>query len=130
MAADGIDVNLRRHAHFFHFRREQERVEHRHAVVEGVGDHGCEYMTGGRVVVLGPTGRNFAAGMSGGWAYVLCSAAMFSLIHLCYGDPALLLNTFLLGVVWGVAYWWTLNLWPLIVSHAAIGILAFSLGMA
>ncbi len=40
------------------------------AVVEGVGDHGCEYMTGGRVVVLGPVGRNFAAGMSGGIAYV------------------------------------------------------------
>jgi glutamate synthase domain-containing protein 3 len=40
------------------------------AVVEGVGDHGCEYMTGGRVVILGPTGRNFAAGMSGGIAYV------------------------------------------------------------
>ena len=43
----------------------------RYAVVEGVGDHGCEYMTGGRVVVLGRTGRNFAAGMSGGVAYVL-----------------------------------------------------------
>jgi glutamate synthase (ferredoxin) len=42
-----------------------------HAVVEAVGDHGCEYMTGGRVVVLGATGRNFAAGMSGGIAYVL-----------------------------------------------------------
>jgi glutamate synthase (NADPH/NADH) len=41
------------------------------AVVEGAGDHGCEYMTGGRVLVLGPTGRNFAAGMSGGIAYVL-----------------------------------------------------------
>ena len=41
-----------------------------YAVVEGVGDHGCEYMTGGRVVVAGPTGRNFAAGMSGGIAYV------------------------------------------------------------
>ncbi|MBX6381323.1 MAG: glutamate synthase subunit alpha, partial [Thermoflavifilum aggregans] len=40
------------------------------AVVEGVGDHGCEYMTGGRVVILGQTGRNFAAGMSGGIAYV------------------------------------------------------------
>ena len=40
-------------------------------VVEGVGDHGCEYMTGGKVVVIGPTGRNFAAGMSGGVAYVL-----------------------------------------------------------
>jgi glutamate synthase (ferredoxin) len=42
-----------------------------HAVVEAVGDHGCEYMTGGRVVILGPAGRNFAAGMSGGVAYVL-----------------------------------------------------------
>jgi glutamate synthase (NADPH/NADH) large chain len=42
-----------------------------HAVVEAVGDHGCEYMTGGTVVVIGPTGRNFAAGMSGGIAYVL-----------------------------------------------------------
>ncbi len=42
-----------------------------HAVVEGVGDHGCEYMTGGIVVILGPTGRNFAAGMSGGYAFVL-----------------------------------------------------------
>ncbi|ETZ58445.1 GXGXG motif family protein [Mycobacterium avium MAV_120709_2344] len=41
-----------------------------HAVVEGVGDHGCEYMTGGKVVVLGRTGRNFAAGMSGGVAYI------------------------------------------------------------
>jgi glutamate synthase domain-containing protein 3 len=41
------------------------------AVVEGIGDHGCEYMTGGVVVVLGPTGRNFAAGMSGGVAYVV-----------------------------------------------------------
>jgi glutamate synthase (ferredoxin) len=41
------------------------------AVVEAVGDHGCEYMTGGRVIVLGPTGRNFAAGMSGGIAYVM-----------------------------------------------------------
>src|SRR5204862_7152427 len=42
-----------------------------HAVVEGIGDHGCEYMTGGRVVVIGHSGRNFAAGMSGGIAYVL-----------------------------------------------------------
>ena len=41
------------------------------AVVEGVGDHGCEYMTGGYAVVLGKTGKNFAAGMSGGIAYVL-----------------------------------------------------------
>jgi len=58
------------------------------AVVEGVGEHGCEYMTGGRVVVLGPTGRNFAAGMSGGVAYVFdergdfptrCNTAMSAL---------------------------------------------------
>ncbi|MCB1279028.1 glutamate synthase large subunit [Prosthecobacter sp.] len=47
-------------------------------VVEGVGDHGCEYMTGGRVVVLGATGRNFAAGMSGGVAYVLDEAGDFA----------------------------------------------------
>jgi glutamate synthase (NADPH/NADH) large chain len=47
------------------------------AVIEGVGDHGCEYMTGGVVVVLGPTGRNFAAGMSGGIAYVLDEASDF-----------------------------------------------------
>ena len=45
------------------------------ACIEGVGDHGCEYMTGGRVVILGPTGRNFAAGMSGGIAYVWDPAA-------------------------------------------------------
>jgi glutamate synthase (ferredoxin) len=66
-----------------------------HAVVEGVGDHGCEYMTGGRVVVLGATGRNFAAGMSGGVAYVLdtdgkfgarCNKEMVSLSAL--EDPA------------------------------------------
>ncbi|HUX39160.1 MAG TPA: glutamate synthase large subunit [Rectinemataceae bacterium] len=48
------------------------------AVVEGVGDHGCEYMTGGRVVVLGPTGRNFAAGMSGGIAWVYDADGNFS----------------------------------------------------
>merc|ERR1712046_281650 len=46
-------------------------------VVEGVGDHGCEYMTGGRVVILGDTGRNFAAGMSGGIAYVLDTDGSF-----------------------------------------------------
>jgi len=48
-----------------------------HAVVEGVGDHGCEYMTGGRVVVIGPTGRNFAAGMSGGVAFVYDDSGQF-----------------------------------------------------
>jgi glutamate synthase (ferredoxin) len=47
-------------------------------VVEAIGDHGCEYMTGGRVVILGPTGRNFAAGMSGGIAYILDEAGTFA----------------------------------------------------
>jgi len=51
------------------------------AVVEGVGDHGCEYMTGGCVVVLGTTGRNFAAGMSGGVAYVLDVDGTFASLH-------------------------------------------------
>jgi glutamate synthase (NADPH/NADH) large chain/glutamate synthase (ferredoxin) len=68
------------------------------AVVEGVGDHGCEYMTGGNVVVLGPTGRNFAAGMSGGIAYVLdadggfagrCNRELVDLEELDEGDAAL-----------------------------------------
>ena len=64
------------------------------AVVEGVGDHGCEYMTGGRVVVLGPTGRNFAAGMSGGYAYVYDRHGLFSgrvnheMVELCELDDA------------------------------------------
>ncbi|MBI3248654.1 MAG: glutamate synthase large subunit [Deltaproteobacteria bacterium] len=65
------------------------------AVVEGVGDHGCEYMTGGKVVVIGATGRNFAAGMSGGVAYVLdedggfknrCNLETVTLDHLDEGD--------------------------------------------
>ncbi|NEX18731.1 glutamate synthase large subunit [Thiorhodococcus mannitoliphagus] len=68
------------------------------AVVEGVGDHGCEYMTGGVAVVLGPTGRNFAAGMSGGVAYVLdedggfadrCNLAMVELEPITDEDDAL-----------------------------------------
>jgi glutamate synthase (NADPH/NADH) large chain len=68
------------------------------AVVEGVGDHGCEYMTGGVVVVLGQTGRNFAAGMSGGIAYVLdetgdfptrCNLAMVELEPISDEDTAL-----------------------------------------
>ena len=54
-------------------------------MVEGVGDHGCEYMTGGVVVVLGDTGRNFAAGMSGGIAYVYDPAGRFA--ELC--NPAM-----------------------------------------
>ncbi|MDY6786076.1 MAG: glutamate synthase large subunit [Cyanobacteriota bacterium] len=48
------------------------------AVVEAIGDHGCEYMTGGKVVIIGPTGRNFAAGMSGGVAYILDEAGDFA----------------------------------------------------
>ena len=65
------------------------------AVVEGIGDHGCEYMTNGRVIVLGPTGKNFAAGMSGGVAYVLdeenvfesrCNTAMVNLLRLEAAD--------------------------------------------
>ena len=65
------------------------------AVVEGVGDHGCEYMTGGRVVILGSTGRNFAAGMSGGIAYVWtdeksfrlnCNLATIELMKISPGD--------------------------------------------
>ncbi|MBK6515993.1 MAG: glutamate synthase large subunit [Polyangiaceae bacterium] len=51
------------------------------AVAEGCGDHGCEYMTGGRVVILGPAGRNFAAGMSGGLAYVLDEDGRFASRH-------------------------------------------------
>jgi glutamate synthase (ferredoxin) len=58
------------------------------AVVEGLGDHGCEYMTGGRVVVLGRTGRNFAAGMSGGIAYVLDE----------HGDARTRVNTQMVGL--------------------------------
>jgi glutamate synthase (NADPH/NADH) large chain len=67
------------------------------AVVEGVGDHGCEYMTGGRVVVMGDTGRNFAAGMSGGIAYVfdvkgtfasLCNTEMVDLDEVTPSDSA------------------------------------------
>jgi glutamate synthase (NADPH/NADH) large chain/glutamate synthase (ferredoxin) len=69
------------------------------AVVEGTGDHGCEYMTGGTVVVLGKTGRNFAAGMSGGIAYVFdedgqfesrCNTAMVGLERLPAEDDAVL----------------------------------------
>src|SRR6202035_4863337 len=68
------------------------------AVIEGVGDHGCEYMTGGHVVVLGPTGRNFAAGMSGGIAYILdedgrffgrCNRELVDLEELDEGDAAI-----------------------------------------
>jgi len=68
------------------------------AVVEGVGDHGCEYMTGGTIAILGETGRNFAAGMSGGMAYVLdekgdfeshCNMAQVALEPVLSEDEAL-----------------------------------------
>jgi glutamate synthase (NADPH/NADH) large chain len=71
------------------------------AVVEGTGDHGCEYMTGGTVVVLGETGRNFAAGMSGGIAYVYapegdferrCNTAMVSLEPVLPSDEQIAQN--------------------------------------
>ena len=70
-----------------------------YAVVEGVGDHGCEYMTGGRVVILGETGRNFAAGMSGGIAYVYdpakkfasrCNMSMVEFEKICKDDQEVL----------------------------------------
>lgn len=72
------------------------------AVVEGVGDHGCEYMTGGTVVILGPTGRNFAAGMSGGVAYVwdekdrlqhMCNESTVDLIKVCEANEIDLLRS-------------------------------------
>jgi glutamate synthase (NADPH/NADH) large chain len=74
------------------------------AVVEGVGDHGCEYMTGGRVVILGTTGRNFGAGMSGGIAYVYdpdkkfssrCNLGMVELEDISFEDEVTLGNLIL-----------------------------------
>jgi membrane protease YdiL (CAAX protease family) len=62
--------------------------------------------------------------------YVLFSSAIFSLMHNAYGDPVLLVNTFFAGLAWASAYLLTRNIWPLILSHAAIGTLAFSLGVA
>jgi membrane protease YdiL (CAAX protease family) len=62
--------------------------------------------------------------------YVLFSSVIFSLMHGAYGDPVLLANTFFAGLAWGGAYLLTRNIWPLIVSHAAVGMLAFWLGVA
>ena len=62
--------------------------------------------------------------------YVLYSSVVFSLMHNAYGDPVLLANTFFAGLAWATAYLFTRNIWPLIFSHAAIGTLAFSLGVA
>ena len=77
-----------------------------HTVVEGVGDHGCEYMTGGRVVIIGATGRNFAAGMSGGIAYIYdpreqfpiqCNTEMVSLEQLEAKDDVNCVHNLLLN---------------------------------
>ncbi|WP_330082608.1 CPBP family intramembrane glutamic endopeptidase [Methylocystis iwaonis] len=62
--------------------------------------------------------------------YVLFSAATFSLMHLAYGDALLLANTFFVGLVWATAYRLTRNIWPVAASHAAVGSLAFWLGIA
>jgi hypothetical protein len=62
--------------------------------------------------------------------YVLYSSIVFSLMHNAYGDPMLLANTFFAGLAWATAYLFTRNIWPLIFSHAAVGTLAFCLGVA
>ena len=91
------------------------------AVVEGVGDHGCEYMTGGRVVVLGPTGRNFAAGMSGGYAYVYDPHGRFaSRVNLGMVElepPGRRRQRLVELGVWSVTWpkrvrWWRAGCWP------------------
>jgi membrane protease YdiL (CAAX protease family) len=65
-----------------------------------------------------------------GPTYVLFSSVAFSLMHAAYGDPLLLINTFLAGVAWSTDYLLTRNLWPLIASHAAVGTFAFWIGVA
>jgi glutamate synthase (ferredoxin) len=71
------------------------------AVVEAIGDHGCEYMTGGRVIILGKTGRNFAAGMSGGIAYVLDEAGDFaSRINMQMVELEKLADTDEIEIIW------------------------------
>ena len=97
------------------------------AVVEGIGDHGCEYMTGGRVVILGPTGRNFAAGMSGGVAYVLdelgdfatrCNLAMVDLEQLAGNDDAKELR----NMIWRHAYYTgSRRAWRILASWQTVG---------
>jgi hypothetical protein len=66
----------------------------------------------------------------GGGRYVLFSAATFSLMHVAYGDSLLLANTFFVGLIWAAAYRLTRNIWPVAASHAAVGTLAFWLGIA
>ncbi len=65
-----------------------------------------------------------------GTRYVLVSAAVFSLMHIPYGDPLLLANTFFAGLAWAGAYLVTRNIWPVAASHAAVGSFAFWLGIA
>lgn len=65
-----------------------------------------------------------------GFIYVTFSAAAFSLMHVAYGDPLLLVNTFFVGLVWAAAYLFTHNIWPVAASHAAVGTFAFWLGVA
>ncbi len=65
-----------------------------------------------------------------GRGYVLYSATVFALMHGAYGDPLLLVNTFVAGLAWGVAYLRLRNIWPVAVSHASVGLFAFWLGVA
>lgn len=65
-----------------------------------------------------------------GRAYVLFSAAIFSLMHWAYGDALLLANTFFAGLAWAGAYFVTRNIWPVVASHAAVGTFAFWMGVA
>lgn len=67
---------------------------------------------------------------AGATRYMLFSAAVFSLMHAAYDDELLLLNTFFAGLAWAAAYLVTRNIWPLAFSHAAVGLYAFSLGVA
>ena len=91
------------------------------AVVEGVGDHGCEYMTGGRVVVLGRTGRNFAAGMSGGIAYVYdvdrrfegrCNLELVDLEELGDDDETVVRELRISSTRRAPGRWWRATCWP------------------
>ena len=102
-----------------------------HAVVEGIGDHGCEYMTGGRAVILGRVGRNFAAGMSGGIAYVLdlegafaqrCNPAMVDLETLALEDEAFLrgMVTRHVELTGSTRGQWVLDEWASLVDKSAI----------
>lgn len=75
--------------------------------LQGVGDHGCEYMTGGRVLILGPTGRNFAAGMSGGIAYILDKSGDFKKFVYQFLDK----HIFLCDLFWNFTHWSALKMW-------------------